>query len=544
MPQYSPNEPPAHEPPDRTPRAHTTQGRTSQVHTPHAHTPQDQATAGVEEFGYKQAMKRGTGRFASFAVAFAFVSIATGIFTTYGSVLNSSGPAGIWTWPIVIVGQLAVAFIFGSLAARIPVTGYSYQWTSRLANPVLGWIIGWISFTFLAIVVVAVDYTIASTVLPVLLNYQGTALNAWVITGVVILAQAFLVGLSTKWTERVNNFAVSAELVGMVALVLLLLGVGFVAKEANFANLFSTGAIPSEGYLSFGTFTSAGPWMLGFLLGAFTIVGFESAANLAEETKDPARVVPRAMWQAVLASGVLGFLFLVAVTLLAGDPVELAKSATPIADVITRTLGPVVGTALLVLVVIAIFACGMVILMSGVRLVWAMSRDERFPGWQAWRKVSPRFGTPLNATILMCVIGELILAIFSTRTDALFGLFAAATLLPAIIYAATVALYVAKRRVLPPSRGFDLGRWEIPVIAVAVVWLVFELSLFRDSSFADPWTYVLIMLVIGAAYLAYLLVTRGGSRGLAMPEMRSIDAELDADAASGHNAAQGTQERR
>ena len=81
----------------------------------------------------------------------------------------------------------------------------------------------------------------------------------------------------------------------------------------------------------------------GFLLGAFTIVGFESAANLAEETNDPERVVPRAMWQAVLASGVLGFIFLVAVTLAAGDPVALAESGTPIADVIDKTLGSVVG---------------------------------------------------------------------------------------------------------------------------------------------------------------------------------------------------------
>ncbi|MGC5013535.1 amino acid permease [Streptosporangium sp. DT93] len=482
----------------------------------------------VEEFGYRQAMQRGTGRFASFAVAFAFVSIATGIFTTYGAVLNSSGPAGIWTWPFVIIGQLAVAFVFGSLAARIPVTGYSYQWMSRLANPVLGWIIGWISFTFLAIVVVAVDYTIASTVMPVLLGYEGTALNAWVITSVVILFQAVLVALSTKWTERVNNFAVTAELVGMIALVLLLLGVGFVAKEVDFANLFSTGAVPAENYLSFGTLTSAGPWMLGFLLGAFTIVGFESAANLAEETRDPARVVPRAMWQAVLASGVLGFLFLVAVTLLAGDPVELAKSGTPVADVISRVLGPVVGTALLVLVVIAIFACGMVILMTGVRLVWAMSRDRRFPGWQALSQVSPRFGTPLKATVFMFVVGELILAVFSTRTDALFGLFAAATLLPAIIYTGTVVMYVVKRKSLPPSKGFDLGRWEIPVIVVALVWLVFELLLFRDASFVEPWIYVLIMLALGAAYLAYLLLTKG-VKGLAMPDMHSIDAALTAD---------------
>ncbi len=91
--------------------------------------------------------------------------------------------------------------------------------------------------------------------------------------------------------------------------------------------------------------------MLGTLLGAFTIVGFESAANLAEETKEPARVVPRAMQQAVLASGGLGFFFLIAVTLLAGDP---AESSTPIADVISRVLGPVVGDVLLVLVVVFI----------------------------------------------------------------------------------------------------------------------------------------------------------------------------------------------
>jgi amino acid transporter len=81
--------------------------------------------ARLEQFGYEQAMERSTGRFASFAVAFAFVSIATGTFTTYGSVLNTSGPVGIWTWPITVVGSLAIALIYGSLAARIPVTGYS-----------------------------------------------------------------------------------------------------------------------------------------------------------------------------------------------------------------------------------------------------------------------------------------------------------------------------------------------------------------------------------------------------------------------------------
>jgi amino acid transporter len=234
----------------------------------------------------------------------------------------------------------------------------------------------------------------------------------------------------------------------------------------------------------------------------------------------------RAMWQAVLASGVLGFLFLLVVTAAVNDPAALAESGAPIADVIRDILGSFVGTALLILVAIAIFACGLVILMSGVRLIWAMSRDQRLPGWQVLHKVSPRFKTPLNATVAMTTISAGILGLFSTSTDALFKLFSAATLLPAIIYAITVALYLATRRRLPASAGFSLGRWEVPVVVVAMVWLVFVLSLFRDASFTDPWIYVVFMVAIGAVYLAYLLVTRG-THGLKMPEMRSIDAELD-----------------
>lgn len=114
---------------------------------------------------------------------------------------------------------------------------------------------------------------------------------------------------------------------------------------------------PSDGYLSFGSLTSVGPWMLGTLLGASIIVGFESAANLAQETKDPAAVVPGAMWQAVLASGILGFLFLWrSPCFLVTRPSWRSRRWTPIADVISGVLASFVGNALLVLVVIAIRA--------------------------------------------------------------------------------------------------------------------------------------------------------------------------------------------
>ncbi len=112
----------------------------------------EEAEQTLLNYGYRQEFRRELKRFASFAVGFSFISITTGIFSTYGGVLNWGGPLGIWTWPFVVVGQLFVAFVFAALASRMPLAGYSYQWVSRLVNPKVGWLVGWVSFMFLTIV--------------------------------------------------------------------------------------------------------------------------------------------------------------------------------------------------------------------------------------------------------------------------------------------------------------------------------------------------------------------------------------------------------
>ena len=122
----------------------------------------------------------------------------------------------------------------------------------------------------------------------------------------------------------------------------------------------------------------AGAFMLSILLGAFTNTGFESAANLAEETHEPHIVVPRAMWSSTLIATLLGFLFLVALTISIDNIPAVTNSATPVADIITDSLGNIGGTFFLVFVAIAQFACGLIIFITAVRLTWALSRDRRF----------------------------------------------------------------------------------------------------------------------------------------------------------------------
>ena len=154
------------------------------------------------------------------------------------------------------------------------------------------------------------------------------------------------------------------------------------------------GIVPAAGYFNPGGLFSSGPFMLSFLLGAFTIVGFEAAANLAEETQDAHRVVPTAMWFSVVLSGIVGFAFLIALNLASGDIKALSGSATPVANIVQQTLGSLVGDIFLVFVTFSIFACGLVIFITTTRLTWAMSRDQRFPGYQLFRQVGTGTGTP------------------------------------------------------------------------------------------------------------------------------------------------------
>ena len=107
--------------------------------------------------GYEPELKRTLGSFQVFAISFAFISVAVGIFATYNAVLRDAGPVGIWLWVIAAVGQTLVALVVAQFAARIALSGSSYQWSSRLANPKIRWLFGWLTFWFLAIGVVAMD---------------------------------------------------------------------------------------------------------------------------------------------------------------------------------------------------------------------------------------------------------------------------------------------------------------------------------------------------------------------------------------------------
>jgi amino acid transporter len=83
------------------------------------------------------------GPFASFAVAFSMVSITTAIFFLLPSLFGTSGAVGVWLWIPCAAGVFLIVLVYAHLAARIPITGFAYQWNSRLINPHYGWFTGY-----------------------------------------------------------------------------------------------------------------------------------------------------------------------------------------------------------------------------------------------------------------------------------------------------------------------------------------------------------------------------------------------------------------
>ena len=453
-----------------------------------------------EDCGYEPELKRTLGTFQVFAISFAFISVAVGVFGTYDDVLQNAGPVGIWLWVIVAVGQTLVALVIAQFAARIPLSGSSYQWGSRLANPKVGWWFGWFNFCILATGVVAIDNALASEAFMPLFGMAENEGTARLITVVLMIIQAAIAVASTHLVALINSGAVGLELALVVVLTLALFVAVAISGKGSVDNLFSRGIAESApNYFALG-----GGLMLATVMGMTTLVGFDAAANLAEEAKDPYRSVPRAVVGSVVAASVLGLVFLIALTVAIDDMAQISASDSPVVLIMRDQLGPVVESVLLVAIMFAFFGAGVVTMTTGSRIVYAMARDSRFPAHRLMRRVDARTQTPIPATILIVTVGIVLMLLMPG--DALLELITTGTILGPILYGATIILYLSVRKRLDRVDGaFDLGRFEMPVAISALVWSVTAVFVIMTPSSARvPTALVGGLFLLGGLYFLKL----------------------------------------
>jgi amino acid transporter len=453
-----------------------------------------------EDYGYEPELKRSLNGFQMFAIAFASMSVVMGIFATYDDVLRNSGPVGIWLFPVVGVGQLLVALIYAQFAARIPLSGGTYAWASRLANPRIGWGFGWMAFLGAVTVPVAIDNALAEQVLMPLFNIEPNETTGRVITVGLLVSQAALAIAATRIVGWVNSLSVGVELGILVLLGIALTVAVMLSGDGVADNLFSRGVAESNpNYFAVG-----GGLMAAMLMGLATLVGFETAPNMAEEAANPVRTVPRAIIGSVVASAVMGFLFLIVLTVSIKDVPAASASGSSVAEIMRQQFGPGLERPFLVAIAIAFFGAALVAVTSTSRYVFAMSRDGRFPGHQVMQRVNPHTRTPIPATLLVLAIGVVLMVVLPGA--ALIQLMATGAIIGISLYIMTLVLYLAvRRKFVRGGGGFDLGRFDRLVAIAALAWTLISLfTILASNTSLAALLIVVCLLLVGLGYFLYM----------------------------------------
>jgi amino acid transporter len=209
----------------------------------------------------------------------------------------------------------------------------------------------------------------------------------------------------------------------------------------------------------------------------------------------------------VAAAGILGLIFLITLTIAIRHVPAISASGSPVAAIMRDQLGLVTERIVLAAVTFAFFGSGMVTMTAGSRIVFAMSRDARFPAHRLMRRVDPRTHTPVPATILIFMVGVVLM--IALPGSALLQLITASSILPAILYGATVILYLAVRKRLERKEGaFNLGRLELPVAIGALAWTAVSLFvLVTPGTALVPVLIVVGLLLAGGVFLVGLLTS-------------------------------------
>lgn len=478
----------------------------------------------LSAMGYKQELKRTLRLFSMFAISFSVISVTTGIFTNFAFATSEFGAASIWLWPVAAIGALILAFVLAELASRIPLAGYSYQWGGRLVGPGYGWFVG---FNLLCAFTLASGgetlLLLSPTIGTVLgLNVDSKALMIFV--SVIVLLLAGLINIvGVRLTARINNVSVVTEILGTLVLGILIL-IAFLVKSPaphGAAFIFTHGPLHGQA-----------PWYaasLALLMGAFTIGGFEASADLGEEAVGVQRTVARAIIGAVAISGIVGMITLICFAIGIPNLSAIASSPTPIADMAKFWFGSAFSRVFLVTVAYSVFALMVVQIAAIGRLIYSLSRDNMFPASRMFARVDAKTKTPVLALVLTTVLYIVVMVFAAVAGNAYVYLIGATPVFASIVYLMIVAAYGINRNAIAKSKAFDLGRWALPLIGLALIWEIFLILDFTLPAIFHKAAEVAIGGEIVAA-LWYFFGLRGRLRrgeagqALSMGKLAGVDA--------------------
>jgi amino acid transporter len=328
--------------------------------------------------------------------------------------------AGVGAWLSYLIATIGLFFVsanIGVLARRHPFAGSYFVYIGRAFGPLAGMLAGWsmtAAYLFTAIAVSISAHIFLSDILKTLgLQHFTPPYTLFEIVFVVLI-----------WACAYRDISLSAR-VGLalealsLTMIVLVMGI-IVAKHGGLSDpvQLQVHNMPARGVMS----------ALSFAV--FSFVGFESSATLAQEARDPLRVIPRAITLSSVATGLFFVTIAYCMVLGVGDQVQvLGDSTSPFAELTVRAGLGAVDVVVYLSAIVSGFACGLASINALARMLFSMGRYEFVH--RSMGVVHQHYQTPHVAVtasclftiivVLMCSYTTRLNAFSSTATFGTFG---------------------------------------------------------------------------------------------------------------------------
>jgi len=444
----------------------------------------------------------------SLTIGFATVSPVAGLYAIIGVQTVVTGGGWFGALALCLVMQLLVATVYAELSSQIPIAGGAYKWARQLGGATTGRYAGVIYVSSTIAVLTTTAYT-GGVWLALFFGFDSGGGISLVLWGVVFLLVCTLLNLAhVNVFKLVISLGVYAEVVGSFGVALLLF---FFFRQHEFSELFEhlgTGTAPGE--------TAA--FLAALAISGWAFIGFDACSTIAEETHNPKRMVPRAIFLSLCMVGGVVLFNSSALTLSFNRDTLAHTSATsdPVTPVIASNFGAWAEAPFLAIVMIAFLACGASMVQYTSRIVYSMAREGNMP--LTFSRVTAS-KIPRNAVVCVVLLAGLgllfglndgaVATVIAFGTGGLYAMFAMTT---------GVGLYTRLTGRWNPALGeLKLGGWGLAINVAAFLWSLFEFvniswprvyAVSPDAPWWQLWAVPLVLGSILSVTTLYILINK------------------------------------
>ena len=341
-------------------------------------------------------LKRVLGFWTILSLAVASI-MGTGMFFSISIGSHIAGPGVIVAWVLLTLVGLYIAAFFGELSAMFPKAGGIYEFSKQAYSRIASFMVGWTAW-FIGNIGVALTVVAA-------IDYIMPGQEAWILKLAISILFIIILNVIAFYGIEASAFVLVLFAIVTFSIIVSIVIPGLV--KFNIENL--------SPLLPFGI---SSVFLAMFFLSE-SFFGWESVTYLAEETKNPEKVIPKALLWGTFIVGAMGTsIAVISLGIVKWD--FLAETSAPLSFVASTLFGDT-GVKLIsfgVFITLIGSAAGGIITMP--RLLLALARDKLFISQLS--EVHPTYNTPYKAIVFQTVISIIIFLMAFGRYKQLLNL--------------------------------------------------------------------------------------------------------------------------